>query len=80
MRIVELSEAQKTEKVAAERNIESLKREKESEIGRIVVDLSQLRKELSKAEEYNLQLLQELNSLKSLREKHDDLKAEWLTL
>ena len=66
--------------MAAERNIESLKREKESEIGRIVVDLSQLRKELSKAEEYNLQLLQELNSLKSLREKHDDLKAEWLTL
>jgi hypothetical protein len=35
-----LAEAQKTERVAFERNIEALKREKESEIGRIVVDLS----------------------------------------
>jgi chromosome segregation ATPase len=80
LRLVELAEAIKTEKIAAEKHIETLNREKELDIIKITEDLSQLKTELSRAENVNLDLLQEVRDLKQLRDKYEDLKAEWLTL
>jgi len=57
-----------------------LNREKELDIIKITEDLSQLKTELSRAENVNLDLLQEVRDLKQLRDKYEDLKAEWLTL
>lgn len=60
--------------------METLNREKELDIIKITEDLSQLKLELSRAENVNLDLLQEVRDLKQLRDKYEDLKAEWLTL
>ena len=80
LRLVELAEALKTEKITAEKHMETLNREKELDIIKITEDLSQLKTELSRAENVNLDLLQEVRDLKQLRDKYEDLKAEWLTL
>lgn len=66
--------------MAFEMKSESTQREKESDITKIGEELNYLKQELSKAEAVNVELHEDLKQNKALREKYDDLKAEWMTL
>ncbi len=80
IKILELNECLRAEKMAFEMKTESIQREKESDITKIGEELNYLKQELSKAEAVNVELLEDLKQNKALREKYDDLKAEWMTL
>lgn len=80
IKILELNECLRAEKMAFEMKTESIQREKDSDITKIGEELNYLKLELSKAEAVNVELLDDLKQNKSLREKYDDLKAEWMTL
>ena len=80
MRLVEVTETLKTERMTFEKTSESQKREKELELQKVADDLLQLKHELTKAVSVNESLQVELKGMSKLRDKYDDLKAEWMTL
>ena len=80
MRLVEVTETLKTERMTCEKTSESQKREKELELQKVADDLLQLKHELTKAVSVNESLQVELQGMSKLRDKYDDLKAEWMTL
>lgn len=80
MRLVEVTETLKTERMTFEKTSESQKREKELELQKVADDLLQLKHELTKAVSVNESLQVELQGMSKLRDKYDDLKAEWMTL
>ena len=80
LRIVELTESLKSEKTTNDRNIEAINREKECDIQKITDEVQQLRQEMTRAEQVNEELQIQLKEMKALRDKYEDLKAEWMTL
>ena len=80
IKILELNECLRSEKMAFEMKTEGIQREKDSDIVKIGEELNYLKQELTKAEAVNVDLLEDLKSNRTLREKYDDLKAEWMTL
>ena len=60
IKILELTEALKSEKASFELKIDQLQREREAEILKIGEDLQSLKQELSKAESVNVDLLEDL--------------------
>ena len=80
LRIVELTESLKSEKTTNDRNIEAINREKECDIQKITDEVQQLRQEMTRAEQVNEELQIQLKEMKTLRDKYEDLKAEWMTL
>lgn len=80
IKILELNECLRTEKLSFELRSDSLQREKDADICKINEELSYLKQELTKAETVNVELLEDLKQTRALRDKYDDLKAEWMTL
>ena len=80
LKILELNECLRSEKLSFELKSDSIQREKDADIAKITDELAYLKQELSKAEAVNVDLLEDLKQNRTLREKYDDLKAEWMTL
>ena len=80
IKILELNECLRAEKMAFEMKTEGIQREKDADITKIGEELNYLKQELTKAEAVNVDLLEDLKQNRTLREKYDDLKAEWMTL
>ena len=80
IKILELNECLRAEKMAFEMKTEGIQREKDADIIKIGEELNYLKQELTKAEAVNVDLLEDLKQNRTLREKYDDLKAEWMTL
>ena len=80
LKILELNECLRSEKLSFELKSDSIQREKDADIAKITDELAYLKQELTKAEAVNVDLLEDLKQNRTLREKYDDLKAEWMTL
>ncbi len=80
IKILELNECLRSEKMTFEMKTEQIQREKDQDIGKIGEELQYLKQELTKAETVNVDLLEDLKQTRALRDKYEDLKAEWMTL
>jgi hypothetical protein len=80
LKILQLNECLRSEKLSFELKSDSIQREKDADIAKITDELAYLKQELTKAEAVNVELLEDLKQNRTLREKYDDLKAEWMTL